>query len=235
MRSLKDGNRSLKAVQKLLINSVEERDYSAQETCHLLLQLPMFKASRDFIVLSLDGSRAVQDHLQQEERATTTSILDHYVVRQFNSITLLEFARQYTMPKELRAEPNCRNKKVVVIPRPYCYPDPTGTSYEQYCRHSLMQYKSFRQMNELLAECETYAEAYAVFLQSGNVPPSLENDIFLLQQQTDEQSQDPDTEVGYFITVSFFLTQVMTPFSGTPCIYMFVTQAVSCITRTLQL
>ena len=46
-------------MQKLLINSVGERDYLAQESCHLLLQLPMFKASRDFVVLSLDGSRAV--------------------------------------------------------------------------------------------------------------------------------------------------------------------------------
>jgi hypothetical protein len=35
--SLKDGNTSLKTVQKLLINSVGERDFSAQETCHLLL------------------------------------------------------------------------------------------------------------------------------------------------------------------------------------------------------
>ena len=45
IRSLKDGNTSVKAVQKLLIHSVGERDYSAQETCQLLLQLPMFKAS----------------------------------------------------------------------------------------------------------------------------------------------------------------------------------------------
>ena len=55
MRSLKDDNTSLKVVQKLLINSVGERVYSAQETCHLLLQLPKFKASRDFNVLSLDA------------------------------------------------------------------------------------------------------------------------------------------------------------------------------------
>ena len=46
VRSLKDGNRSLKVVQKLLIHTVGERDYSAQETCHILLQLPMYKASR---------------------------------------------------------------------------------------------------------------------------------------------------------------------------------------------
>ena len=57
--SLKDSNTSLTAIQKLLINSIGESDYSSQETCHLLLQLPMFKASRDFVVLSLDGSRIV--------------------------------------------------------------------------------------------------------------------------------------------------------------------------------
>jgi len=60
INSLKSGNTSLTVVQKLLINSIGERDYSSQETCHLLLQLPMFKASRDFIVLSLDGSRLVE-------------------------------------------------------------------------------------------------------------------------------------------------------------------------------
>ena len=35
VRSLKEDSSSLKAVQKLLIKSVGERDYLAQETCHL--------------------------------------------------------------------------------------------------------------------------------------------------------------------------------------------------------
>ena len=68
VKSLKDGNRSLKAVQKLLIHTVGDRDYSAQETCHILLQLPMYKASRDFIVLSLDGSRAVEESKMEEQQ-----------------------------------------------------------------------------------------------------------------------------------------------------------------------
>ena len=76
--SLKEGNRSVKAVQKLLINTIGERDYSAQETCHLLLQLPMYKALRSFFTLSLDGSRAVQDNQQKGERATAHFVLDHY-------------------------------------------------------------------------------------------------------------------------------------------------------------
>ena len=176
VRSLKEGNQSVKAVQKLLINSVGDRDYSAQETCHLLLQLPMFKASREFVVLSLDGSQAVEEHLQEGQRSTAPSILDHYLVcpstTEFNCMTLLEFAQQHTMPKELNSEPKRRTKKVIVIARPYYSPDPTGLSYEQYCHRSLMQHKSFRQLSELLAGNETYTEAYASFLQSGNCPPS---------------------------------------------------------------
>lgn len=45
VRGLSTDDKSLKAVQKLLIG---ERDYSAQETCHLLLQLPLYMCSRDF-------------------------------------------------------------------------------------------------------------------------------------------------------------------------------------------
>ena len=51
-------------------------------------------------------------------------------------------------------------------------------------------------MSELLAGCETYAEAYVTFLQSGSVPPSLEDDILRLQQEANEQSQSEDTEVS---------------------------------------
>ena len=97
IQNLKDGNRSLKAVQKLLINSVRERDYSAQEICHLLLRLPMIKSSRDFILLCLDGSRAVEDRLENASSTTAPSVLDYYLVRphtaQLNSITLFEYAQ----------------------------------------------------------------------------------------------------------------------------------------------
>lgn len=154
----------------------------------------MYKSSREFVVLSLDGSREVQENLSEEGRATAPSILDHYVVRpstpQFTSITLLEFARQYTMPRPPNTEPKRRTKKVVVIPRPYCSPDPDGPNYEQYCRQSLMQHKSFQEVNELNAGHDTFAEAFAIFLQSGDIPRSLEADIFRLQQQQNETPQD---------------------------------------------
>ena len=160
----------------------------------------MFEASRDFIVLSLDGSRAVEDNFQQNSRATTPSILDHYIARHshLSSVTLLEFAQQFTMPKELGAEPNRRSKKVVVIARPYCSPDPAGPKYEQYCRQSLMQHKVFHQINELLAGYETYTKAYAEFLQAEHIAPSLKEDIFRLQQLQATQNTT-DNEVKLYI------------------------------------
>lgn len=92
----------------------------------------MLKASWDFIVLSVDGSRAEQDHLNGEHHATIPSILNHYCVHPmtfpFDVMTFLAFAQQYSMPKELRAELSHRRKKVVVIPRPYRPPDPAGVS-----------------------------------------------------------------------------------------------------------
>ena len=200
VRGLREGNSSLKAVQKLLINTVGERDYSAQETCHLLLQLPMFKASRDFVILSLDGSRAVEDHLEEGQRATALSIVDHYVGRphppHFNSMTLLEFSRQYSMPKTVGAEPTRRSSRIVVIPRPYVSPDPAGDKYEQYCRQSLMQHKCFRLMDDLLSGYDSYIGAYAAFLRSGHIPPCLEDDMYRILQlsQTSEDDSD-DTEV----------------------------------------
>ena len=121
--SVREDNHSLKAVQKILINSVGERDCAAQETCHLLLQLPLIKASRDFIIVNLDGSCAMEDHLQENERATTPSFLDHYLVRpttpHLNDINLLQFCQQYTMPKILGSVPNHRSKSVIVVMRPY--------------------------------------------------------------------------------------------------------------------
>ena len=56
VQHLQDDSSALKLIQKLLVNSVGERDFSAQETCHLLLQLPLVRSTRDYTILSLDGS-----------------------------------------------------------------------------------------------------------------------------------------------------------------------------------
>ena len=49
---------SLTSIQKLLLSSVAERDISAQETCHLILGIPLYHSSRMFVVLNLNNESA---------------------------------------------------------------------------------------------------------------------------------------------------------------------------------
>ena len=108
VQDFKDNGLALKVIQKLLVNSVDEQDFSAQETCHLLLQLPFVKSTRDYTILSLDGSHQVQQEQLQDgaSRATVPLILDHYVQQpsnaSFEDMTLLYLAQNYTIPKELQ-------------------------------------------------------------------------------------------------------------------------------------
>ena len=79
----------------------------------------MYKASRDFIVLSFDGYRMVDENYQEGQQVTVPSVLDHYVTRPstpvFNDMTLFTFASTYCMPKQPSTELPCRRKDVIVI------------------------------------------------------------------------------------------------------------------------
>ena len=138
MKSVNDDGTPLKVVQKLLTSTVGERDFSAQETCHLLLMLSMVRSSRDFVILSLDGSRQVDDRLEEDKPVTVESQLDQYCARpvtdDFDKLTLSEFVQKYKLPKKKGDALLPRKKDVVVIARPYCSLDPAGPHYEQYCR-----------------------------------------------------------------------------------------------------
>ena len=168
LKTLKGDGSSLKMVQKLMISSVGERDYSAQEICHLLLGLPMCRASRDFVILSLDESRQV-DNDQEESTAVVTlaSQLNYYRSRpttpHIEELTLLEFVQRYRMPKGAYLDPISRKKQVVVIVIPFCSLDPQGPKYKRYCRQKVMLHQPFRHLHELLGGLETHFEAYSAF------------------------------------------------------------------------
>ena len=78
---------------------------------------------------------------------------------------------------------------------PYLSPEPNGPNYEQYCHQKLILYKPFHQEEELLGKADTYAATYATFLQTNDIPPSLEDDIQRLEQQNQHPSDDDSAEV----------------------------------------
>src|SRR5581483_198838 len=53
----------LTLIQKLLLTSISERDISAQETCHLLLSIPLYHSNRQYVSLNLSKEtiRWIQD------------------------------------------------------------------------------------------------------------------------------------------------------------------------------
>ena len=199
MKSINDDGTPLKVVQKLLTSTVGERDFSAQETCHLLLMLPMVRSSRDFVVLSLDGSREVDDNLEVDKPVTVESQLNQYCAcpdtGDFNKLSLLEFVEQYKIPKKKGVAFVPRKKEVLVISRPYCSPDPDGPQYEQYCRQKLMLYQPFRQLKDLLTGYQSHEYAYAAFLKSEKAPISLADDIQQLEMAQKEKCVNDYNEV----------------------------------------
>ena len=153
-------------------------------------------------MLSLDGSRELQNHLEEGNELTMDTILDHYCARPnttlFNSMNLYNFSQSYRTPKRVGDDLIHRKKQVVVIVRPICSPDPSGPKYEQYCRQKLMLHQPFRQIEDLLgATCDTYPDAYSLFLRSGSVPPSLADDVLRLEAAERENHGDNTSEVSF--------------------------------------
>jgi len=226
LKTIKDDGNPLKVVQKLLIHTVGERDFSTQETCHLLLQLPMFRASRDFVVLSLDNSRELQHKLCEGKQVTVDSQLDHYIARpktsHFDDMTIEKFVSHYRILKKKADNLAPRRKDVVVIIRPYCSPDPEGAMYEQYCMQKLMVHKPFRQVDQLLGACDTYSAAYALFLRSTNVPPSLADDIHRLEAM--KRSCDDEVKILciHSTCITYILVFIISPMQFTALLTYFV-------------
>ena len=74
---------SHKVIKKVVMKTVGERDYAAQETMHHLLSLKLHSSSFTVIPVSLKGSRKVSNipSIENDGICTSNSPLDHYANR----------------------------------------------------------------------------------------------------------------------------------------------------------
>ncbi|EXX51157.1 hypothetical protein RirG_264220 [Rhizophagus irregularis DAOM 197198w] len=135
---------SLSPIQKLLLNSVSERDISAQETCHLLNGTALYHSSHSFVSLNVneEGLRWIQrtgsgDNVEDTGR-TTQSALKRYWERpeELEDYSLFEL---YLTHRFSRGQwKKCKKENIVrVWPRPSSYHN--GDQWEAYCRDLLRQ------------------------------------------------------------------------------------------------
>lgn len=64
--NLKANTNPLKAMKQIMIKTLGERDFSAQETMHLLLSLKLHSASFQVLPVNLDGTRSLKKRLKTQ-------------------------------------------------------------------------------------------------------------------------------------------------------------------------
>lgn len=139
VQRLTDESHSHTVFKSAVIKSIGERDFSAQETAHQLLSLPLISCTFNFVALSLDNSRSLTKNEQSGEQFLNPSLLDHYGLRsELHDINLIEFVSTNTFHN---GELKKRTTEVIVRTFPQYSSNPRGQHYGRYCKYQLIQYK----------------------------------------------------------------------------------------------
>ena len=71
----------IKLIKKLIIKSLGQRDFSAQETMHHLFSLKLVSSSFNVVSISLEGSRKIKTNSAEGNVGTNNSLLEVYANR----------------------------------------------------------------------------------------------------------------------------------------------------------
>ena len=78
---LNDTSHAHTVLRSAMIRSVAEREFSAQETAHQLLSLPLFSCTFNFVALSLNGGSLLTTDSHSGEQKIEKSLLHLYATR----------------------------------------------------------------------------------------------------------------------------------------------------------
>ncbi|CAG8502458.1 12012_t:CDS:2, partial [Cetraspora pellucida] len=159
LRDSRSDDPILAPVQKLLLHSVAECDISAQETCHLLLGIPLYHSSRSFVTLNLNkeaprwlhgtGSREGNESIiVSNARWTAKSPVKIYQERpvEFENFSLFHFnlIHKFTNNHWKRCE---RQNVIRIWPRPP--PLRNGPQWEEFCYIKVLLHVCYRDLHQL--------------------------------------------------------------------------------------
>ena len=149
MKNVKPDSDPQKAMKKVLIRTFGDRDFSAQETMHLLLSLKLNNTSFQALPVNLNGSRRVEVNVVDLDICTKNSLLDVYANRMkfknvfpgIMSVNFVDFVTNYTLKKNSLVKQTGN-----VVPRifPNYSSNPKGENYALFCKYQLLQYKPWK-------------------------------------------------------------------------------------------
>ena len=135
-----------KMIKKLIMKSLGQRDYSAQETMHHLMSLKLVSSSFNVQPISLNGSRKIKSKSTNGDTATNDSPLDTYakramytrVIPDIMDLNFINFVTNYkVISGKLSAQPDN------IIPRifPVYSSNVQGPNFGMYCKYQLLKHK----------------------------------------------------------------------------------------------
>lgn len=167
---------SRRIIQRLLMKSLGERDWSIQEVMHQILSLKLVSSFFDVITVSLEGSRRIS--IRKDLAVTQPSSLDIYANRhqyenfktEMFNCNLVQFTSKY---KIVNKKIVTRPKPVVVRFFPTVYANPNDPKYPNYCKYQLIKFKPWSQYiynayGGVDTSEESYCTSWNSFLQSAD-------------------------------------------------------------------
>ncbi len=199
VENLNSDSDSRRALRSAMLRAVGERDYSAQETAHMLLSLPLVSCTYTFVTLSLDGSCRLKEVKGAEEGMLEPSMLHYYAARKdLPDVNLCTFASTYTVYQSTLRK---RSNPVIVRTFPTYSSEPRGEHYGRYCKYQLLKYKPWVEepsnvWNGGDDTDNTCITAYHTFLQTDAAQlyvPHITQELELAQQHiNDDDSTDEE-------------------------------------------
>jgi ATP-dependent DNA helicase PIF1 len=194
----------LSFVSRMLNKLIGERDWSAQEVSHLLLQLPVQKSSRVLVSLDCRPEDIQKDLITLESGEITTqrSVLQRYRDRLVDTangniallgLSLFDCLRNWDW-LTWKIRPRAAARVINYFPR---YPkDPRSTTYSDYCRVKLMLHHPFVDWADLLSvngqAYGSYIDAFRACSQSHSHPEDFYTDPDNEDDNTDSATETED-------------------------------------------
>ncbi|EEQ31187.1 ATP-dependent DNA helicase PIF1 [Microsporum canis CBS 113480] len=185
-------------VVKMLNSLVGERDWSAQEVCHLFLCDGLVQTSREVIKLQCAPERAASDVAQitpEREIRRTRTPWEKYQSRpqEGEDITLLDYLRHYNHIGQWRRRPRAKARCINFYPR--YSPDPLHDDYSKYCRVKMLLHHPYRREADLLVTEDGSEMTWVVaFSRCRATHGEHEFDTLEQTEEPDEDQFDPPEE-----------------------------------------
>ncbi|KAF1940402.1 hypothetical protein EJ02DRAFT_325295, partial [Clathrospora elynae] len=157
---------AMSLVAKLLNKLIGDRNYSAQEVCHYLLNLPLKHSSRAFITVNLrpEDQHSHLYRVEGEETRRGLSVLEKYKERASadEDVTYIDFLQKYNHNRPYVVRTRAKARVLTYFPR--YLPEDT----DNFGRAKLLLHHPFCNVQDLLSipeihnhPCDTFTNAYA--------------------------------------------------------------------------